>query len=199
MTRTFITFVIMVLMLASCEQKPTVQKYFVEKSGKPNFAVVDVAPKFIKVANLKLTTEEKEALESLKKFNVMIYKKDSLDSGEYKMEAENVKQLLKQDNYEELMKMNLQGMNASISTKGEGEDIDEFLVYMNNNDTGFGVIRAIGDDMTPNKVMTLVSLIQKGGVDGSHFGALKSLMGKPESNKKPAKAAPAPPKPEDEE
>lgn len=196
MTRTFITFVIMVLMLASCEQKPTVQKYFVEKSGKPNFAVVDVAPSFIKAADLKLTAEEKEALESLKKFNVMIYKKDSLDSGEYKAEAENVKELLKQDNYEELMKMNLQGMNASISTKGEGENIDEFLVYLNNTDTGFGVIRAIGDDMTPNKVMTLVSLIQKGGVDDSKFGALKSLMGKPETDKKPA-PAPAPPKPEE--
>lgn len=196
MTRTFITFVIMVLMLASCEQKPTVQKYFVEKSCKPNFAVVDVAPSFIKAADLKLTAEEKEALESLKKFNVMIYKKDSLDSGEYKAEAENVKELLKQDNYEELMKMNLQGMNASISTKGEGENIDEFLVYLNNSDTGFGVIRAIGDDMTPNKVMTLVSLIQKGGVDDSKFGALKSLMGKPETDKKPAAPAPAPPMPE---
>lgn len=187
----------MVLMLASCEQKPTVQKYFVEKSGKPNFAVVDVAPSFIKATDLKLTTEEKEALESLKKFNVMIYKKDSLDSGEYKAEAENVKQLLKQDNYEELMKMNLQGVNASISTKGEGENIDEFLVYMNNSETGFGVIRAIGDDMTPNKVMTLVSLIQKGGVDDSQFGALKSLMGKQQDHKKPAVAAPAPPKPEE--
>ncbi|MGV3461040.1 MAG: DUF4252 domain-containing protein [Flavobacterium sp.] len=197
MTRVFLAFVIMVLTLASCEQKPTVQKYFVEKSGQPNFAVVDVAPSFIKAADLNLTAEEKEALNSLKKFNVMIYKKDSLDSGEFKKEAENVKGLLKEDNYDELMKMNLGGVNASISTKGEGENIDEFLVYMNNSDTGFGVIRAIGDDMTPNKVMTIVGLIQKGGIDDKQFAPLKALMGKPEVAKKPVPAAPAAPQPEE--
>lgn len=184
----------MVLMLASCEQKPTVQKYFVEKSGKPHFAVVDIAPSFIKATSLKLSAEEQDALKSLKKFNVMIYKKDSLDNGEYKKEAEHVKNLLKQDNYEELMKMNYSGMGASISTKGEGENIDEFLVYMNNSDTGFGVIRAIGDDMTPDKVLTIVGLIQKGGIDDKQFGPLKALMGN--TQKKPATATPAAPEPE---
>lgn len=186
----------MVLTLASCEQNPTVQKYFVEKSGQPNFAVVDIAPNFIKSDGLNLSGEEKEALGSLKKFNVMIYRKDSLDSGQYKKEAENVKSLLKEDKYEELMKMNLDGMAASINTKGEGENIEEFLMYINNSDTGFGVVRALGDDMTPNKVLTIINLIQRGGIDDKQFAPLRALMGKPKKDEKPS-TVPAQPKPEE--
>jgi hypothetical protein len=57
--------VLMMLMLVSCEQKPTLQKYFVEKSETKDFAAIDIAPSFIKTDKLKLSAEEKAALESV--------------------------------------------------------------------------------------------------------------------------------------
>lgn len=174
--RTVLAFVLMVVLLASCDQKPTLQKYYVEHSGKPNYSSFDIAPTFINTKKLTLTAEQKKALESLHKFNVLIYSKDKNNPAEYDLEKENVKALVKKDGYEELMKFNTSGMGASISTKGEGNDIDEFVVVMNNNDSGFGVVRVLGDNMTPDNVLTIAQLIQQAGINKEQLKPLEQLM-----------------------
>lgn len=182
--RTVLAFVLMVVLLASCDQKPTLQKYYVEHSGKPNYSSFDVAPTFINTKKLKLTAEQQKALESLHKFNVLIYSKDKNNPAEYDREREKVKALVKNDNYDELMKFNNGGMGASISTKGEGTDIEEFVVVMNNNDSGFGVVRVLGDNMTPDNVLTIAQLIQQAGINKDQLKPLEELMANRQSEPK---------------
>lgn len=185
MMRTVLALILMVVLLASCDQKPTLQKYYVEHSGKPNFSSFDVAPTFINAKKLTLTPQQKEALESLHKFNILLYSKDKNKPAEYEAEKAKVKSLIKSDNYEELMKFNTGAMGASISTKGEGTDIEEFVVVMNNSDSGFGVIRVLGDNMTPENIFTIAELIQKAGIDKNQLKPLEELMTqrKPEQKK----------------
>src|SRR5215468_5664536 len=90
--------------LVSCSSKPSLQKYFVDNSEEKNFITLDIAPNFIKADSLNLSAQEKEALKSLNKLNVLIYKKDSLDPAKYDAEKEKVKNLLKDEQYEQLMK-----------------------------------------------------------------------------------------------
>lgn len=177
MIRTFFAFVLLVVALASCDNKPTLQKYYVEHSGKPNFSTVDIAPTFINADKLKLSAEEEKALKSLHKFNVLIFqKRDQEAAAAYEQEKDKVKALLKDDRYEELIKFNRGGMGASISTKGEGENIDEFVVFVNNAETGFGIVRVLGEDMTPNNVMTIAGLIQKASIDKEQLKPLQQLI-----------------------
>lgn len=182
--RTVLAFVLMVVLLASCDQKPTLQKYYVEHSGKPNYSSFDVAPTFINTKKLKLTAEQQKAFESLHKFNVLIYSKDKNNPAEYDREKEKVKALVKNDNYDKLMKFNNGGMGASISTKGEGTDIEEFVVVMNNNDSGFGVVRVLGDNMTPDNVLTIAQLIQQAGINNDQLKPLEELMANRQSEPK---------------
>lgn len=164
----------MMLVVVSCDNKPTLQKYFVEKGEAKGFATVDIAPSFIKADKLDLSTEEKTALKSLHKLNVLMFKANKDNAKTYDAEKIKVKTLLKEDHYDELMKFNGSLGGVSINTKGEGEHIEEFVLFLQNKETGFAVIRVLGEDMTPNNVMTIVGLMQKADID---VAQLKPLMG----------------------
>ena len=165
-----------IALLTSCEGTPTVQKYFVEKSEAIDFMAVDIAPSFIKTDSIQLSAEEKKALESLDNVNVLVFKANATNAKEYENETAQVKGLLKTDSYEELIKFNHDGMGASISTKGEGEHIEEFVVYMHEPSNGFGLIRVTGDNMTPNNVLTIAQLLQKVPIDAAQLKPLQQLL-----------------------
>jgi Domain of unknown function (DUF4252) len=179
MKRSLYLFGLMLLILASCSQEPTLQKYYVEKGSAPGFVSLDIAPTFLNTEHIKLSAEEKEAMNSLKKFNVLVYKRDSLDVGHKKYDAEKdkVKTLVKGE-YEELMKINNGVSGASISTKGKDGDLEEIVVFVHNQDSGFGVVRVLGNDMTPNNILTIVGLLQKAPMDMEQFQPLQDLMKK---------------------
>lgn len=179
MKNTLYALAIAALLLTSCENKPSLQKYFVEKAENKNFVAIDVAPGFIKTDSLQLSAEEKTALKSVHNLNILAFKANDSNAVAYEKELDNVKKLLKEDSYDELMKFSHEGMGASISTKGEGEHIEEFIVLANSKEKGFGVVRVTGSDMTPNNVMTIVGLIQKANLNMEQFKPIKDMMVKP--------------------
>lgn len=162
----------------ACKSEPSLQKYFVEHSEKQHFATVDIAPKLINAEKIKVTPEEKQALNSIKKLNVLMYKATPENKGEYAAEKQNVKALLKTGPYEELMHFGSSDKGASVSVQGEGDNIDEFVVYFHEDTSGFGVVRVLGDDMTPTNVMTIVGLIQKGGINSEMLKPLQQMLKK---------------------
>ena len=145
MKRTFLLALIAIVVV-SCSQEPTLQKYYVDNSDNKEFITLDIAPNIINTDSLELSEDEKKALKSLHKFNVLIYKADSIDKTKYVAEKDKVKNLLKTDEYEELMKVNSAEGGFSISTKGEGEHIDEFVVFAHQQENGFGVVRVLGEE-----------------------------------------------------
>lgn len=175
LTAAIITFIVS---LVSCSSKPSLQKYFVDNSEEKNFVTLDIAPTFIKADSLNLSAEEKEALKSLKKLNVLIYKKDSLNPEKYDGEKEVVKNLLKEEQYEQLMKFGSSGQGASVNIVEEDKSINEFVVFMYEKNNGFGVIRVLGEDMNPNNILTLVDLIQKAGVNTQELKPLMDIWDK---------------------
>lgn len=166
-----------VLVVVSCESKPSLQKYFVEKSESEDFVTVDIAPSFIKADSLNLTDDERIALESVHKLNVLAFTNTANSTG-YEQEKTKVKGLLKTGEYDELMKFGSTEMGASIHSLGEGEDIEEFILFVHGKDNGFGVVRVLGDDMTPNNILTLVGLLQKADLDMEQLKPLQGLMKK---------------------
>jgi hypothetical protein len=177
MKKAFYLFVI-VLALASCEQKPSLQKYYVDKAGSKNFTVLDVAPTFINTDKLTLSAEEKMALKSVRKFNVLVFKEDASNKKVYEAERKKVAGILKEDQYEELMHIGSNEKGVSISSKGDGEHIDEFAVFVHQRNNGFGVIRVMGEDMNPNNVLNLMSLLQKADIKMDQLKPLQELMTK---------------------
>lgn len=163
-----VVMVILAATLLSCDQNPSLQTYFVDNQEKPNFLSVDLPISILKIDETKLSMEQKDAYHSVKKLNMLAYKTDSINQTAYKAELSKVKAILGDKKYEELMR----GGNSTdgkfvIKYIGKDDDIDEFILFGSANDKGFAVVRVLGNDMDPNKIMTLSSVLGSGNMDTS--------------------------------
>ena len=164
------------VILFSCNSEPTLQKYFVENSESSDFISIDLGSSLLNTEKMTLTKEDKEALASFKKMNIIAFKKDSLNDEKYNIESQKVKDLLKKDTYQKLMTIGSGSNGGSIYFTGDEDKIDEFVVFANGKDNGFVIVRILGDDMNPGQIMNVVGLIEKSNIDLEQFKPLQALM-----------------------
>lgn len=160
----------------SCNNEPSLQKYFVENSEVADFVSVDVGSSIINTEKMTLSEEDKKALNSFKKMNILAFKKDSLNDEKYKTETKKVKELLKQKTYQQLMKMGSGNDGGALYFVGDEEHIDEFVLFANKKENGFAVVRILGDDMDPRQMLNLMNVIQRSDLDLEQFKQLKDVM-----------------------
>lgn len=158
--KNIIMSILLVTVLTSCNQGETLQTYFVDNQETPNFISVDIPISFVDIENVELTAEQQEAYDSIDKLNMLAYTLGTDNAEDYKAELAKVKVILKNEKYEELMR----GGNATdgkfvVKYIGDGNLIDELIVFGNANDRGFALIRVLGDDMDPAKIMKLGDVI----------------------------------------
>lgn len=165
-----VVMVVLVATLYSCDQNPSLQTYFVDNQERPNFLSIDAPVSMLNIDESKLTEEQKEAYRSVQKLNMLAYRKDSINTADYDAELSKVKTILEDAKYEELMR----GGNSSdgkfiVKYLGEDDDIDEFILFGSANDMGFAVVRILGNDMDPNKLMSLSSVFDQANIDNSQI------------------------------
>ncbi len=164
------------LFFISCDNKPTLQKYFVENSEKQEFISVDLASSFINTDKIKLSKEEKTALESFEKMNILVLPTDSLQIKKYETEAVKIKTILKDEMYQELIKFNKGNQGAAVYLIEENEKIDEFVFFASSKDTGLALVRVLGNDMNPDNIINMFSIIQKADLNLEQLKPLQHLV-----------------------
>ncbi len=152
---------LLVVAYTSCNQGPTLQTYFVDNQVKPGFLSVDAPIGLLNIEEVELTKEQEEAYKSIDKLNILAYRIDDSNKAEYELELANVKTILKNPKYEELMR----GGNSvdgrfMVMFIGEVDNVDELILFGNANDKGFVVARVLGDDMNAGKIMSLQSVLK---------------------------------------
>jgi hypothetical protein len=167
-----------IIFVSSCETKPTLQKYFVKNTESADFVAVDIAPSVINIDKAKLTLDEKAALASFDKMNILAYKTDSTHFEKYDQEIKEVKLLLKDQNYQQLMKVGSGSDGAVIYFVGDATHIDEFVVLASKKENGFAVVRVLGDDMSPTHIMNMMQLLRKTDIKLDQLKPLQELMKK---------------------
>jgi len=166
-----------ILFLCSCEDKPSLQKYFVKNTESSKFISVDLAPNVIKTDKVALSETEKAALESFEKMNILAFRTDSTDINGYDKEIKEVKAILKDESYQQLMKAGSGNDGAAIYFVGnDDEHIEEFVVLAGKKENGFAVVRVLGNDMNPTHIMNMLTLLQKSNVDLEQLKPLQQLM-----------------------
>ncbi len=168
---------ILVATLFSCDQNPSLQTYFVDNQEKLNFLSVDVPVSMLKIDETKLTDDQREAYRSVQKLNMLAYKKDSINTNDFKAELAKVKIILDDKKYGELMRGgNSQDGKFIVKYLGEDDDIDEFILFGSSNDMGFAVVRILGDDMDPSKLAQLSSVLQQSDFDDSQLNQVMDFF-----------------------
>lgn len=170
------SIIIISVFFFSCNNEPSLQKYFVENSELADFISVDVGSSIINTEKMTLSDEDKKALNSFQKMNILAFKKDSLNEKRYQAETKKVKELLKQKTYQQLMKMGSGSDSGALYFVGDEEHIDEFVLFANKKENGFAVVRILGDNMDPSQILNLMKVIQRSDVDLEQFKQLKEVM-----------------------
>ncbi len=162
--------IILVVTLQSCNQDLSLQTFYVDNELAPGYTSLDVPVSMLNIDEEKLTAEQLEAYESVEKISMIAYVLESGNEDEMKAEYEEVKAILKDPKYEELMR----GGNSTdgkfvVKCIGDGEDVDEFILLGNSNQTGFAVVRILGDDMNFQKLMNLTSVLDESNIEESQI------------------------------
>ncbi len=177
MKKTSSVFVILfALILNACSSTQSLQEYYVDNTENPNFLFFDVPTSILNLEEVNLTETQRTALASLKKLNILAFKKTAENSSEYKIEKSNVKAILDRDEYTELMKMNTEFGRATIKYKGAEDAIDEVIIFGDNREKGFALVRVLGNNMNPANFMQLMQAIQKSDYKGEGFSELGKLF-----------------------
>jgi len=166
------------LTLWNCHSEPTLQKYFVENTENKDFIAVDVSPSILNIKSQKLSAEQKQALQSFDKMNILAFKITDQNRDRFDVESEKVKTILKDKKYQELMKFGSGKESASVSFVGDDEHIDEFILFANQKENGFAVVRILGDDMNPTGIMAMLSVLKDSNMDLEQLKPLQQLLAK---------------------
>ena len=168
---------VLVVAYTSCNQGPTLQTYYVDNQIKPGFLSVDAPIGLLNIEEVKLTKEQEEAYKSIDKLNILAYRIDNNNKAEYELELENIKTILKNPKYEELMR----GGNSvdgrfKVMFIGEVDNVDELILFGNSDDKGFIVARVLGDDMNAGKIMSLQSVLKDMDFENANLKSIADFI-----------------------
>ena len=140
----------------------TLQGYYVVNQEAPNFISVDIPVSFVDLEQANLTKVQLEAYESIDKLNMLGYRKSDDNIEAYKAELAKVQTILKDERYQDLFRGG-NSTDGKIIVKYIGTDttIDELIIFGTMNDAGFGIIRVLGDNMEPAKIMKLGEVVNQ--------------------------------------
>lgn len=164
------------LMLSACSSKQSLQEYYVDSSENPNFISLDVPTSILNLKAEELSEIQQTALQSLKKLNLLAFKKTNENGAEYEVEKAKVNAILKNDDFVELMKLNSQYGKGVIKYVGDEDAIDEVIIFGSSDDKGFALIRVLGKDMNPAHIVQLMNAIQKSDYKGEGLGEIGEFL-----------------------
>lgn len=171
-------FLLLSWLFVSCNSEPSLQKYFVEHMEDKNFVALDVSSSILNIDKTKLSEEQRQALQSFDKMNILAFKLNEKNKGQFEIERAKVDTILKDEKYQQLMKFGSGKEGASISFIGTDEHIDEFVVFANRKENGFAVVRVLGKDMNPTNIMNMVGIMQKSNIDLEQLKPLQEILKK---------------------
>lgn len=166
LSRHIIVLLLLAILATSCNQGPSLQAYYVDNQEKPGFLSLDVPTSFLNVNTSELSQDQLEAYQSIKKLNMLAYKIDTGNMDSYKAELTQVKSILDDDKYEELIRGgNNKDGKFTVKYTGDIENIDEFILFGNADDKGFAIVRVLGKNMNADKIMNLSQVFENANVD----------------------------------
>lgn len=165
--------VLLATVIVSCASGPSLQKYYIDNEGDKNFRQFDI-PASVLTLKEDASQESKEALASLKKLNILAFVNDGSNAAAYANEDQKVKAILKNDRFKELMRVKDKGRNIVVKYEGDEETMDEVIVYAKDKTQGFALVRVLGNNMDPAKIVKLANSI--GDVEGEGIKSLEGLF-----------------------
>ena len=157
------------VILISCGEGVSLQRYYVDHQEAKNFISQDFPLSMIEIDKSNFTPEQEEAYSSVNKLNFLGYKANATDAETYQTELTKVKTILSNSKYNDLMEFSDKGNKILVKYIGDDDEADEVIVFGSAKEMGFGIVRILGNDMNPEKMVTLTDAFQKANVEESQL------------------------------
>ena len=161
------------VIFTSCGDNVSLQRYYVDNQESKNFISQDLPLSLIEIDKSNFTEAQEEAYNSVDKLNFLGYKINETDIETYKAELAKVKTILSDSKYNDLMEFSDKGNKIYVKYIGNDEAADEVVVFGSAKDMGFGIVRILGNDMNPDKMVTLISALQNANIEE---GQIENIM-----------------------
>jgi len=154
------------LLFVGCNSQSSLQKYMVENSENPNFIAIDLGANIVDIKNkYEFSKEEKKTLESLKKFNILFFRKKEDNQDLYLQEKEKIQRIINENSqYEQLARFGNKGSKVSIYLVGTEKLIDEIVLFASEGNSGFAIVRLLGKKMNIEDANNFISILQKANI-----------------------------------
>lgn len=160
----FLMIFITTAMLTSCGNGESLQRYYVDHQEAKNFISQDLPLSMLDIDKTQFTEQQLEAYESVDKLNFLGFKVSADNMDTYNVELSKVKSILSDSKYNELMQFSDKGNQISVKYLGTDDEADEVILFGSSKEMGFGIVRVLGDNMSPDKMVTLISVLQKSNI-----------------------------------
>jgi len=167
---------LLAIVMSACSSTPSLQEYYVHNADNPNFLSVDLPVSLLNMDKADLTADQREALGSLKKLNVLAFKITADNLSEFQKEKSNINSIFKNSKFTELMKMNTSYGKASVRYLGNDDAIDEVVIYGDSDDKGFMLVRVLGKNMNPAKLVQFMKAVEKSDYKGEGLGGIGKFL-----------------------
>ncbi len=174
--KTVVAAFAVLLTLASCSNKQSLQEYYVDNQENDDFILVDVPTSLLGKNVEALSEEQQEVFKTVRKINLMAYQTKSGDTAAMQVERDKVKDILTSDDYEELMKASGDMGQMRLYFKGEEDAIDEVIFFGADDNKGFMLARLLGNDMNIGDMMRMAESLEKSDIDVSQFGSIMEVF-----------------------
>ncbi len=160
----------------ACSSTESLQEYYVDNSENPNFISLNLPVSILNLEHADLTPAQREALQSLRKLDVLAFRKNPDNTAAYNSEKAKVNEILKNKDWVELIKLNSKYGKGVVKYLGDENAIDEVVIFGNSDDKGFALIRVLGKNMNPAHIMQLLQAIQNSDYDGQALGDIGQFL-----------------------
>lgn len=167
---------LLIFAISACSSTQSLQEYYVDNADNPNFLSVDLPVSLLNMEKADLTDDQREALGSLKKLNILAFKITEDNHNEFQKEKANINAILKNGKFTELMKMNTSYGKASVRYLGDDDAIDEVIIYGDSEDKGFMLVRVLGKNMNPAKLVQFMKAVEKSDYKGEGLGEIGNFL-----------------------
>lgn len=171
------TVVVLVGFLFSSCQQQSLQKYLVEKQDDQAFLKADISPNSFGNLMKELNEEEQQAMNSIRKINLLAFPIDSINISKYEREIQEVETIFQQEKYNELTRVRSDSWNANFYFTGQETSIDELILFANDAQKGFVIARVYGDDIQVEYLIKMMQSIESSDMDVAGFSEIMNVFG----------------------
>lgn len=155
----YLSLLVSIFLLTGCNNTMSLEEYFVKKGQDKSYVAANLSSDVF-LSGADLSAEEREKISSIRKINFLAFKKDSAQAN-YESDKVQLKKILNDEAYKSLVDYNGSGNQAKLVYTGNETNIDELIVFAENDEIGFMVARLLGDDMKPKDFYNLVKMMDK--------------------------------------